>query len=288
MQRLGELAHQSVDDSVESSLQGALQQTRQPAAFKDSTLGLRVSRSLGGFDLALHYAWGFERQPVVRLRPDGAVLALLEREPRQLTDEELLGLGRWLLQDPSPLESSYRRLHHLGLSLSGTLGPLALNLDLAYQSRVSVLLGGATPLVPDGADWYSASIDSRLGAYSIGLTYTRGESLVVMLEWWHRLLLDLLARLPADRPELLLGGPQAGGLALLARYRLSAIPLAFQLGVHSDLINPSVVVSPQVSYRFGDHVSLAAGAHIFEGTIQSLGGRLGQNDLVYLGLEGFL
>jgi hypothetical protein len=287
LQRLGELAHQAVDDSVEAGLQSALQQTRSPSAWKDSTLGVRVSRSVGGFDLALQYAWTFERQPVLRLRPDGPVLALVEREPRQLSDEELAGLGRWLLQDPSPVESSYRRFHHLGASLSGTLGPLALALDLAYQSRASLLLGGQTPLVPDGKDWYSAAVASRVAAYSIGLSYTRGERLVVMLEWWHRILLDLAGRAPADRPELLLGGPQYGGLALLARYRFS-FPLTLQVVAHSDLLNPSLVVSPQASFRFGDHLSLAAGAHLFEGTIQSVAGRLGQNDMVYVGLEGFL
>ena len=56
------------------------------------------------------------------------------------------------------------------------MGPLAVNLDVAYQSRVAVMLGGPIPLQPDPADsaWLVTSSDSQTVAYTAGATYSPG------------------------------------------------------------------------------------------------------------------
>jgi len=166
---------------------------------------------------------------------------------------------------------------------------LSLNLDVAYRSRQAVPLGGAFPLEsdPDDDRWLSSAVDSQVVAYTVGLTYVRGEEILATLEWWHQVYLDLA--LDDTERELLLGGTQLGGLAALARYRLQRpVDLTFQVLVHSDLLSRSVIVTPQVTWRPNDHLGVVAGGNIFEGSESSLGGRLDRNDQVYVGLEGLL
>jgi hypothetical protein len=287
LQRLGEIVGQMVDNSVEGSLQRNLLQTSQPEPFLDPVIGARAATRLGDWDVALQYAWLFNRLPRFRAKPNLAVLPLLTGNPGELTDAQLQQVAGWLMQQPSPVEGTYRRLHHAGISLSGALGPVAVNLDLAYQSLQSALLGGNKPLVSDGDDgWFTASVDSQSVAYTAGVTHVRGETFLLTVEWWHVMMIDLMGRYTG--PQLLFGRPQQGGLAALARYRLSSINLAFQLMVRSDLINPSVVICPQATYRYGDHLGVVAGANLFEGVYNSLAGKLSQNDQVFIGLEGYL
>jgi len=287
LQRLGETVGRLVDDSVEGNLQHDLLQTRRPSPFVDPVLGARVAWRLGGWDVALQYAWLFERLPHLRLKPDLSVLPLLTGDLDELTDDQMQQIARWATQQPSPAEGIYRRNHHAGISVSGTIWRLAVNLDLAYQSLQSAPLGGDNPLVDDGGGgWYTASADSQAVAYTLGMTYLSGESFLATLEWWHLALVDIAG--DATQPPLLLGGPHYGGLALLVRYRLSAINLAFQAAIQSDLLNPSVVICPRVVYRHGDHLGLMVGANLFEGTRRSIAGKLGQNDQLFVGIEGYL
>jgi hypothetical protein len=292
IQWLGSLADGVLDDSIEGLAQDALIQTRRPRPFTDPSLAARIGWSRGGWDLALCYAWLFERQPVMRIEKSvvpGLLPLFTSGGSGALTEEELAKVVSLLVRDPLPLESIFLRQHHGGLSVSGSIWELAVNLDVAYQSRSSVPLGGAFPLEPDPDDdsWLVTSFDSQTVAYTAGLTYTRGEEILVTLEWWHTLQVDLM--LDDDPPELLLGEPHAGGLALLARYRLQRpVDLTFQLLVHSDVINRALILTPQVTYRHGDHLGVVAGVNLFEGSEESLSGRLDQNDQVFVGVEGYL
>jgi hypothetical protein len=294
IQGLGALFDGVLDDSIEGLAQDALIQTRRPRPFSDPGLAARVGWSGGGWDLLLCYAWIHERQPVLRIEKS-VVPGLLpfltsgSASGGALTDEQLAQVVGLLLRDPLPLESIFRRQHHAGLSVSGSIWELALNLDVAYQSRAAVPLGGVFPLAedPDESGWLATSVDSQTVAYTAGLTYTRGEEILVTLEWWHALQVDLM--LDDDPPELLLGEPQSGGLALLLRYRLQRpVDLTFQLLAHTDVINRALILTPQVTYRRGDHLGVVVGVNLFEGSEESLPGRLDQNDQVFVGVEGYL
>ena len=292
LQAFGALAEGMVDDSVASEIQGLLQHSRLPRPFEDSALALRAAGSVGGWDLALMYGWLHERQPGVRIHKD----LLLQLMPlflggaSSLTEAQVQQLVAGLLKDPRPLESVHRRYHHLGASAAGALWKLTLNLDVAYSSRQSFTLGGPIPLGDAQGPWSPTFVDNGVLAYSAGATYTHGEDWLVTLEWWHKLLLDELASPDAERADLLLSqGPQLGGLALLVRYHLqSPVDLTFQLLVHSDLLNPSLILSPQLRYRPWDHLAVLAGATVFEGIDQSVAGRLDQNDQLFFGIEGIL
>lgn len=288
---LGELADGLLDDSIEAQAREALIASERPRPFADPSLAARAAWRVRGWDLSVQYAWLFERQPQIRLEKDLvlALLPLFATGASALTPEQRTQLGGLLLQEPTPVRASFARQQQAGLSVSGSLWELGLNVDLAWRSRVSVPLGGAFPLQadPDDDRWLVTHADSSLLAYTVGLSYTRGEALLLTLEGWHQVYVDLA--LDDDRPELLLGEPQLGGLAFLGRYRIQRpLDLSLQLLVHADLINHGVVLTPQLSWRAGDHLALLLGVNLFEGSAESLAGRLDQNDQVYLGLEGYL
>jgi len=293
LRMVGDLADRLANDSVESQWQGALIQSSSPRPFADSSVGVRLSGTLGGWDLALQYTYGFERLPVVRLHGDLVqhLLPYLLQPPALSTEQVLRGLARSFAEAPT-VESVYLRQHQVGLSASGVLWRLVVDADVALLSRRSEHLADDGPGLPGlplqrhGSDW-TTSIDTPVLAYTLGARYTRGEELLIKLEWWHELLLDPLAQHPADRRELLLGGPQRGGAALMARYTIPRIDLTAQLLLHSELFHGSIIAAPELSYRFGDHLTAFVGAAIYAGR-RGPGALFNQNDEIHLGLRGYL
>jgi hypothetical protein len=294
---LGGLLEGLVDDSIEGLVQPAVLQTRRPRPFAEGDLGLRLAASLGGWDLALQYAYLHQRLPVIQVRKDLAVAALLARDPTGgLSDAGRQLLGDTLLGETLPLQASYPRQHQLGLALTRALARVVLALDLAYLSPRSVPLGGEAPFVAQG-DWLSTALDSAVLAYTVGARYSWGDDLLLGLQWWHELLLDLIET-PLDqrenlglggaRPWLLAGGPQLAGFAALLRFEIDAVDLTGQFLAHVDLISRSLVITPELSYRVSDRLRCAAGFNLFEGHRGSVGAFYDANDQLYLKVIGFL
>jgi len=281
MRTLGEMADGMVDDSVKAVVQPSLLQTHLPRPVRDSSLAFKLNRSVEGWDLSLMYAYLFLRQPTIRLRT--YLLPMLSGGGAGM-DPAIIGLlaGK-LLASGMPLEAKYRRYHHAGLSVTRGIWKVLLNLDVAYASARSAALAE----IPDKAPgtWYSPTLESRALSYTLGATYTHGEQWLVTLEWWHEALLDLV---DGDHPDLLLGGAHQAGPALMVRYHLSSINLTAQVAAVTDLLNPSLLLTAQVSYRAWDHLGFFVGLNLFEGQERSAGGRFDPNDQVYLGLQGYL
>ena len=284
LRALGQMADGLVDHSVLGVIQPALLQTHLPRPVRDSSLAFRVKGSLAGWDLSAQYAYLFQRQATVRLRT--FMLPLLPTAGQTVDPSTLGSIAGLLLSQGTPLEAKYRRTHHAGLSASKALWDVLLCVDLAYTSRVQAPLAEIPRSAP--GQWLALAAESQQLAYTVGATYTRGEELLVNLEWWHRVLVDLAAEPAEARADLLLGGPHLGGLALLARYEISAIHLTLQAGAVADLFNPSLVLSAQVTYRALDALAVFAGVNLFEGQDRSMGGSLDPNDQVFVGVQGFM
>ncbi len=290
---LGDLADRLANDSVEGQWQGALIQTSSPRPFSDSSVGIRLSGTLKGWDLALQYSYGFERLPVVRLHGDlvKRLLPYLLSPPVVSTSEMLRALARSFAEAPT-VESIYLRQHQVGLSASGVLWGVVVEADLALLSRRAEPLDGDGPGLPglplerNGDNW-STSTDTPVVAYTLGGRYAWGEDLLIKLEWWHELLLDPLSQSEDERRELLLGGPQRGGLALMARYTIPRVDLTVQVLLHSELFHGSIIASPELSYRFGDHLTAFFGGTIYAGQ-RGPGALFNENDEVHLGFRGYL
>ncbi len=278
---LGEMADGLVDDSVKGVVQPALLQTHLPRPFRDSSLAFRLERSVAGWDLSLMYGYLFQRQPHIRLRT--YLLPMVAGGASATLDPALLGsLAGALLAQGMPLEAKYRRYHHAGFSVTRTWWKLLLSLDVSYASARAAALAEIPQSAP--GDWFSPSLESQALSYTVGATWTHGEAWMVNLEWWHTAMLDLLA----DAPELLLGGPHRAGPALMVRYHNDTINLTVQAAAVTDLLNPSLLLTAQVSYRVWDHLGVFVGLNLFEGQERSAGGRFDPNDQVFVGVQGYL
>ncbi|HEY3358110.1 MAG TPA: hypothetical protein VGQ83_32975 [Polyangia bacterium] len=290
LQQLGTTLDELVDPTVAGAAQDAVRQSRLPRPFSAPDVAARVRRVFGGWDVALQYAWLHERLPVLRVSRTflAGALPLLASGAALAPETRAELLGRLLAQSPLPIEGVYRRQHQAGLSVAGALGPLRVAFDAAYLSREAANLGGAFPFAPDGGDWLAASVDSQSVATTLGLTYVRGADLVVGVEAWYKVLVDLALEAAATRPPLLLGGPHFGGLAAHASWTVPGTHLTLRLVGQGDVVNRALVLLPQAVYRRGDHLGFVAGAMIFDGAAASLGGRLTRNDQVYVGVEGAL
>ena len=285
---VGDLAERMADDSVEGQWQTALVASNVPRPFADSNVALRVAGTVWGWDLAAQYVYGFERLPVLRLHGDLVRRLLPYMRPLPGSATELLrNLARSYAHAP-PVESVYLRQHQVGISFSRVLWRLVIDGDGAFVSRQAEPLGDGQglPLERRGSQW-STSTDTPVLSYTLGARYAVGQELLIKLEWWHELLLDQLQQAPAERADLLLGGPLRGGLALLCRYAIPRMDVTLQLMAHSELFHGSVVLAPQLEYRVGEHLALLTGATIYAGS-KGPGALYDDNDNVHFGLKGVL
>ena len=286
---VGDLAERMADDTVESQWQTALISSSLPRPFAGSTIALRLSGTVAGWDLAAHYAYGFERLPVLRLHSDlvkRLLPYLLKPLPGSGTDL-LRGLARSYANAPL-VESVYLRQHHLGLSVSKILWRVVLDGDVAFVSRQAEPLddGQGLPLHRQGSQW-STSVDTPVLSYTVGGRYTMGQELLVKLEWWHQMLIHPLSQPASEREDLLMGGPHRGGLALLCRYAIPRMDVTLQLLAHSEFFHGSVILVPQADYRVGQHLSLFLGGTFYAGN-KGPGALYDNNDQVYIGFRGVL
>jgi len=290
LRRLGGALEGLVDDTVEGALQEALVQTELPRPVVGSDLGLRIARSLGGVDLAAQYVYTHQRLPAMTLHQSvlPSLAPLLAATEQQIDAGALSPLLATLLSAEG-MEQRYPRRHVVGASVSRALGRFVATLDVAYGTRqLEPLASGGLlglPLVDGGDGWFHTTVDTSSLAYTLGLRHNEGEQLLLVLEWWHELLLDELAKPSRERLPLLLGGPQRGGLAALMRF--SRGDVSGQLLMHSEVFFGSLVVTPELSYRFGEHAILGAGCNLFVGR-RGIGALYEANDQAYVFLRGDL
>jgi len=307
--KLGTILEALVDNSIEGQIQDSLLHSQMPRMFNGSIIGTRVSYSTHGWDLAAQFCYAMTRTPLYRLRQDfvASALPLLQKPFGALTGQDLRAFEQaLLLSDPCPvpeqcgrpIESSFRRYHQVGLSVTKPIWKLVASLDISYSDPQPYVLGGPTPFLNDEPGWFTTSYLTRVLFSNLGLQYTYGESLQLTLEGWHELQIDYLELDAATRPPLLLGGPNRAGAALLARYSWARANLVFELAAYAEILYPGVTLIPQVTYRIGDHLRIFAGATVFDGRSGSLtdsadpgsstGALLDPNDQVYVGITGFL
>ena len=131
---LANLAGRSLDPTLQEPAQRLLAATRYPKSdFTAPVVGARLSWSAGGVDVNYYYQFGFDG-PFLEIDPMfAASLASLDYDTVGLAD-----LQPWLSAidaGKTPLSVSFVRRHHVGMDLATTLGPIALRLDAAFQSK---------------------------------------------------------------------------------------------------------------------------------------------------------
>jgi len=131
---LSNLAARSLDPTLQEPAQRLLAATRYPKSnFTAPVLGGRLSWSVAGLDVNYYYQYGFDG-PLIEVDPSFAEsLASVDWNNAGLVDLQP-GLAA-IDAGKRPLSVSFIRRHHIGMDLARTIGPVALRLDGAYQSK---------------------------------------------------------------------------------------------------------------------------------------------------------
>ena len=263
----------AIDDSIVDDLQPILLSPSRPehSHLENSTIGGRLTSTLGGVDLALTYIWGWERTPVLHIDPQLPALAgLLEPEPDPASlaqAVELFGqLQAGTLSFGDLYSSRYERSHLIGFDLAAPVWDLTIKAEAAFSSARVV---------------YDAALESIVTPSVravIGLDYTWETTLLVTVEasWEH--LLD-----PATDRDLFLTTQDDVQIAAIAALRLLADDaLQFRAAVLYGATLDDWIVVPEVTWRIADGWAVSAGARLFEGGSNSRGGHFDANDEGYV------
>lgn len=261
-----------VDPSIERALPPLLQQSERPLDNgKGAALGVRASATLPGVDLNAYYHYGYDSTPFVTIHP--AFLLYLGESSfvpgdatafqRVLELNNELGVGR-------AISARYVRRHHVGLDIATTLGPLALRLDTAYQSRRVFYQG----------DFNSFATPTVMGVASVEYqTGNMDELLLVEFLASHQ-----LEAQPANVPPLLGYERTTTGLAGTLRWPLSdawGIDLRGLVGLSPR----TYAVQPALRYKPNDNFTLRLGAQHLSGETMSFGWYFGDNDTAFVQLR---
>lgn len=250
-----------IDPTQREPLQRLLQATRLPAAdLTQPSLGARFAWSAGGIDVSHYYHYGFDG-PFVSVNAQVlAALQAIDFSRASLSDfDPLLTL---LDRGTLPFEATYVRRHHVGFDLTTTLGPFAVRLDAAYQSRRVFyqrnLLSTTSPIVQG----------------VLGVEYQTGNiAKTVLVEGMYMRLLE------TPKTPLLIWDLNNIGVAGLLRWTLFG-PFGIELRSMLGIIPLTQVVQGQLDAKFGAWI-VSAGGLWLHGEPYSFGDFFHRNSAVF-------
>lgn len=259
---LSNLASRSFDPTLQENAQRLLMATRYPKRdLTEPVLGARLGWNTRGVDVDYYYQYGFDGPRTV---VDPAFAAALNA-----TDFEHVGLADFqpflaaIDAGARPLQASYVRRHHVGMDFGTTLGPIALRLDAAYQSKRVFF---QTDLV----GYVSPSVQSVLSVEY----QTADKAKLALLELMYLRLLD------APPVPLLIYRRDTLGLGADWRWPLWH-PLSFELRALVGAIPQSLLLQPELSLQFERWV-LSGGGLWLDGEAYSLGSHFRRNLETYV------
>jgi len=248
---LSNLAGRTLDPSLQEPAQRFLQATRYPKNdFTAPVLGARLFWSVAGLDVNYYYQYGFDG-PLVEMDPSfAASLAGVDWSSAGLAD-----LQPWLAAIDAgkpPLSVSFIRRHHVGVDVAKTVGPVALRLDAAYQTKRVFLRRDVTGFV-------SPTLQCVLSA-----EYQTGDKdKLALLELAYTHLVD------ASATRLLIYDQDTLGLVADVRWPLLGI-LGFELRGLLGIRPRNAIVQPELNLKFQPW-TISLGALWLGGEEDSLG-----------------
>jgi hypothetical protein len=264
---LANLATRSFDPTLQESAQRLLMATRYPKGdLSEPVLAARLGWSTHGLDIDYYYQYGFDG-PRIRVDPAFvATVGAIDFDHAGLADLQPLLVA--IDAGGRPLEASYVRRHHLGTDIGTTLGPVALRLDAAYESK-------GVFFQRDLVGWVSPTVHGVFSA-----EYQTGDKNKFAL-------LELLYLRLVDAPTipLLLYRRDSMGVGADLRWPLWH-PLGFGLRGMFGIIPQSLVMQPELNLKF-ERWTLSGGVLWLDGEAYSLGGHFRRNLESFVKLKWF-
>lgn len=258
-----------LDRSLWDKLQPLMMATRLPDENpKNSSVGFRVTGSLGTFDFGVCYYFGWDRFP--KFKADPAVLSLLSAVSKSgfaLTPDLLTAFAAIQNKDPQTLiNSEYQRMHLVGLDFSWAIDPVTIKADVAFHPYRIHYTTNFEPIAKPTL------------TYTVGVEWQHKSWLTLSVEFTHMHVFKLEGGQSLsffDKDMLLLFG-------MLRMTFLDNDALEIQLTTIFGIKKQDYVIGGQVRYKFTDSWSLAVGVIFFEGPSDSMIGLYNQNDHVYV------
>lgn len=228
--------------------------------------GARYTFTGHNFDASLYYHFGYTSTPDVKIDPNfAAAIGMVDwKTATPTTLGPVLGL---LDMGIAPYTASFDRRHHFGLDGVTTVGPIAVKLDAAYDTK---------------AVFYQPDIESFVTGQAQGvlsLEYQTGEiGKLLLLE-------GIYTHLTHTPPPLIGYERDTYGAAMTARWTFADVIETELKAVYE--INPHTVVAiPQIAYRKKSNgFSVALGGLYIHGDGTSLGAYYRRNNAAYLTIK---
>jgi hypothetical protein len=252
--------------------------TRRPADdLTGSSVGLRVSASRKGWDMALQYFFGWDRTPALSV---DAQLYGLATEGRLFVNDTINLAALLPLMEGRPLyHATFEHSHQVGVSLGKAFEHVAVKLEVSYQPDRGFLRTDPVP-GPLGDDLLDLRVVHHTLVSALSVEYAWGSRLLAQVQGVHLALLD---RRRSDTRELLgfLREPHVALLVALVRLQLLRQTLLITVAGAVDVLHGSFSLAPMVHYKITDHWRVGVGALVFEGDSDTLFGAWTRNDLVW-------
>jgi hypothetical protein len=263
-----------VDPSIQAGLQDHLLETaRPPASGLSGDVAARLQVELGRGHAGAGWLWGTEKIPQVQVDPELAAALKAQSLGRAVDPAILLSLQNRLAAGEPLFRGTYARQHVLWLEGSALVGPVQLDLDLAYSPARTFGTDALATLRLPCVTWVvgaSPAEDSRwvYSATYLGMAVpgVPAGDLLFLFEpptargaprtaWFHLVVLAGTRRFLDDKLEV-------GGA------------LAF------EVVQQSFLFSPQVSYEVAPGWRLGLGVERYTGPPASPFGYFDRNDRV--------
>ena len=228
--------------------------------------GARYTYTGHNFDASLYYHFGYTSTPDVVINPmfAGAISMVDWRMATPTALAPVLGL---LDMGIAPYTASFDRRHHVGLDGVTTVGPIAVKVDAAYETK---------------AVFYQPDIESFVTGQTQGvlsLEYQTGEiGKLLLLE-------GIYTHLTHTPPPLIGYERDTYGAAMTARWTFADV-IETELKAVFEIQPRTVVLIPQLAYRkHSNGFTVALGGLYIHGNGTSLGAYYTRNNAAYLTIK---
>ena len=257
-----------------------------PRTLKNSEVGFRVSRSFSGFDLAVSYFHGFDSNTPA-FRGEGVLEVSLINQPPFVAADYFVNV----VPDPA-------RIHVWGLEATKVVGPVTLRGEWAFvkggRYTLNILEGDIEDIIqiPDLeelalqvlANWAATGVPStsvRLDPLlSLKKDVMRGGIGVDYLYGDHLFTAQLLADYILDHDPRLLSREVEVFASVSLRFSFMDASLEPELALMYNFTRSTVLLRPEVSYKFLPDLKVTARLVFVEGPRDSLVGQYKDNDQI--------
>ena len=268
------VSNNRVDPTIEDLIQDRLLESARPLPFAGD-LALRLGFE-GRVKVAASWVWANEKLPQVRVDPELADVLYAQSQGQSAPSAALVSVQNRFAAGETLYRGTYGRTHLFGLDGSALLGPVQVDVDVAFSPRQTFFDAALAPLSKASLQWV------------VGVSQAEDSPVLFSLTYWGLAAFGVLAheQLLLVEPATARGADRVAFLHLL----VGSVSYAFwdkriDVGVRAlfEPIQKSFAMAPRITYQGVDRLKVWLGAEFYEGPAFSPLGYFGRNDKVALG-----